>query len=46
MVDNTNADQELEEIATIIRKDIQGTTGWHRLGKFLLKLGKFDTAQQ
>ncbi|CAM2709760.1 unnamed protein product [Rotaria socialis] len=46
MIDNTQGGYELEQVATVIRNEIRGPTGWYRLGKFLLKLGQFDAAEQ
>jgi tetratricopeptide (TPR) repeat protein len=39
-------DQQLNTLTKYIREEIQGPTGWHRLGKFLLKLGHFNEAEE
>ena len=38
-------DQQIHSLMQHIREETQGSTGWHRLGKFLLKLGEFDEAE-
>ena len=39
-------DKELSQLTNYIQKEIQGGTGWHRLGYLLLKIGKFDKAEE
>jgi tetratricopeptide (TPR) repeat protein len=41
-----DSDLQLYTLTERIREETQGPTGWHRLGKFLLKLGQFDKATQ
>ncbi len=36
----------LRALTERIRQEIEGPTGWHRLGKFLLKLGQYKTAEE
>ena len=38
--------QQIHSLMQHIREETQGSTGWHRLGKFLLKLGEFDEAEE
>ncbi|UJR34727.1 hypothetical protein I4U23_027504 [Adineta vaga] len=39
-------DVELKQITEFIRETTQGSSGWDRLGKFLLKIGKFSNAEE
>jgi len=38
--------KQLSELTELLRYETQGTTGWHRLGMLLIKLGKFNKAEQ
>ena len=38
--------QQIIALIERMREDTRGSTGWHRLGMFLIKLGKFDKAEQ
>ncbi|CAF0775552.1 unnamed protein product [Adineta steineri] len=39
-------DSELKQITEFIREATQGSSGWDRLGKLLLKIGKFSHAEE
>jgi tetratricopeptide (TPR) repeat protein len=39
-------DQQLAHLTEYIREEIGGTTGWHRLGHLLIKIGEFDHAKE
>jgi tetratricopeptide (TPR) repeat protein len=39
-------DEELTELTKYIRNEIQGGTGWHRLGQLLIQIGSFDKAEE
>jgi hypothetical protein len=41
-----NDDQQLHALTERIRKDTSGSTGWHRLGDFLVKLTECHKAEQ
>jgi len=38
--------QQIIALIERMREETRGSTGWHRLGMFLIKLGKFDKAEQ
>ncbi|CAF4033665.1 unnamed protein product [Rotaria sordida] len=38
--------QQIIALTERLREETRGSTGWHRLGMFLIKLGKFDKAEQ
>jgi tetratricopeptide (TPR) repeat protein len=42
----TDGNNDLRILTDYIRKEIEGPTGWHRLGKYLLKLGEFNKADE
>jgi tetratricopeptide (TPR) repeat protein len=42
----TDGDKDLRILTDRIREEIEGPTGWHRLGKYLLKLGEFNKADE
>ncbi|CAF4259533.1 unnamed protein product, partial [Rotaria sordida] len=39
-------DQQLRQLADRIRQETSGSTGWHRLGRLLLKIGQFHKAEE
>ncbi|CAF5118285.1 unnamed protein product, partial [Rotaria sp. Silwood1] len=39
-------DQQLRQLTKSIAKETSGSTGWHRMGKLLLKIGQFDKAEE
>ncbi|CAF1490816.1 unnamed protein product [Rotaria sp. Silwood1] len=39
-------DQELKRLTEYVRKETQGKTAWHRIGKLLIKTGSFDKAEE
>ena len=39
-------DQALKRLTKRMREETQGSTGWHRLGKLLIKIGNFDKAKE
>ncbi|CAF1191750.1 unnamed protein product [Adineta steineri] len=39
-------DQQLRLLTDRIRKEADGSTGWHRLGNLLLKIGQFNKAEE
>lgn len=39
-------DKELKQLTEYIRKEVQGGTEWHQLGQLLIKIGKFDKAEE
>ncbi len=39
-------DEELKKLTEYIRQETQGSTGWDRLGKLLLKMGNFIKAEE
>ncbi|CAF4919285.1 unnamed protein product, partial [Rotaria sp. Silwood1] len=42
----SDKDEELKKLAENIRQATQGSTGWSRLGKMLLTMGKFEKAEK
>ncbi|CAF2786826.1 unnamed protein product [Rotaria sp. Silwood2] len=42
----SDKDKDLKKLAEDIRQATQGSTGWNRLGKLLLAIGKFDKAEE
>ncbi|CAF1055743.1 unnamed protein product [Rotaria magnacalcarata] len=38
--------KQLSALTELFRDETRGSTGWHRLGMLLIKLGKFDKAEQ
>ncbi|CAF1054450.1 unnamed protein product [Rotaria sp. Silwood1] len=38
--------KQLSALTELLRDETRGSTGWHRLGMLLIKLGKFDKAEQ
>ncbi|CAF1157433.1 unnamed protein product [Adineta steineri] len=38
--------KQLSALTELLREETNGSTGWHRLGMLLIKLGKFDKAEQ
>ncbi|CAF1171764.1 unnamed protein product [Rotaria sordida] len=38
--------KQLSALTELLRDETRGSTGWHRLGRLLIKLGKFDKAEQ
>jgi tetratricopeptide (TPR) repeat protein len=38
--------KQLSALTELFREETRGSTGWHRLGMLLIKLGKFDKAEQ
>ncbi|CAF4876068.1 unnamed protein product [Rotaria sp. Silwood1] len=39
-------DQQLRQLTDRIQQETSGSTGWHRMGKLLLKIGQFDKAEE
>ncbi|CAF3410943.1 unnamed protein product [Rotaria sp. Silwood1] len=39
-------DQQLHKLTDLIRQESSGGTGWHRMGKLLLKVGQCDKAEE
>jgi tetratricopeptide (TPR) repeat protein len=39
-------DQQLNALTRRMREETQGTKGWYRLGQLLIKLGRFDKAEE
>jgi tetratricopeptide (TPR) repeat protein len=39
-------DEELTKLTKYIRNEIQGGTGWHRLGQLLIQIGSYDKAEE
>ncbi|CAF1106299.1 unnamed protein product [Rotaria sordida] len=39
-------DQQLKHLTQTIEKEIQGGIGWHRLGRLLIKLAKYEEAEE
>ncbi|CAF1481335.1 unnamed protein product [Rotaria magnacalcarata] len=40
------SDPQLSTLTNRIKEEVQGPTGWHRMGKLMLKVGHFDQAEQ
>lgn len=38
--------KQLSALTELLRDETRGSTGWHRLGMLLIKLGKYDKAEQ
>ncbi|UJR31055.1 hypothetical protein I4U23_018565 [Adineta vaga] len=38
--------KQLNALTELLREETYGSTGWHRLGMLLIKLGKYDKAEQ
>ena len=38
--------KQLSTLTDLLRDETRGSTGWHRLGMLLIKLGKYDKAEQ
>jgi uncharacterized protein HemY len=39
-------DPQLHALTTCMREETKGSTGWHRLGMLLIKLGHFNKAEE
>jgi tetratricopeptide (TPR) repeat protein len=39
-------DPQLHSLTTYMRKEIQGSTGWHRLGQLMIQIAQFDKAEE
>ncbi|CAF4962948.1 unnamed protein product, partial [Rotaria socialis] len=39
------SDPQLAGLTDCIKEEIGGSTGWHRMGKLMLKVGRFDQAE-
>ena len=39
-------DQELSKLTQSLKKALQGSTGWHRLGNLLIAIGDFEKAEE
>jgi tetratricopeptide (TPR) repeat protein len=42
----TDDDQQLRALTKRIREEVEGETGWQRLGQLLIKLSQFDKAEE
>jgi tetratricopeptide (TPR) repeat protein len=41
-----DSDPQLQELTKSMQEDIEGSTGWFRLGRLMMKVAQFDKAQQ
>ncbi|CAF4634415.1 unnamed protein product, partial [Rotaria magnacalcarata] len=39
-------DSQLSTLTNRIKEEVQGSTGWHRMGKLMLQVGHFDQAEE
>ncbi|CAF4499457.1 unnamed protein product [Rotaria magnacalcarata] len=39
-------DPQLSTLTNRIKEEVRGTTGWHRMGQLMLKVGHFDQAEE
>ena len=46
LIQTNDDDNDLRQLTEYIKEELKGSTGWHRLSAFLLKLGRSDKAQQ
>ncbi|CAF3374325.1 unnamed protein product [Rotaria socialis] len=40
------SDPQLAGLTDCIKQEVQGSTGWHRMGKLMLQVGHFDQAEE
>ncbi|CAF4715193.1 unnamed protein product, partial [Rotaria socialis] len=40
------SDPQLAGLTDRIKEEVQGTSGWYRMGKLMLKVGHFDQAEE